>query len=182
MGGTSALWPWWALALRSTSLTRRAVLPCTTLPPPKPSAGLKTCLSPSVLALKHQKQHKRPNSVRVWQEINSCSRTLIDWWNCQTGRWIMKFKQLVNKKYFVCWPYLSQLFVFSLITHTYSVQAVCWIFGFKVWLHSLLSNRDVTRTSNLVPGRCQNNENVTALVFLRCLKYWRMQSGCLQAF
>lgn len=43
MGGISALWPWWALALRSTSLTRRAVLPCTTLPPPKPSAGGETC-------------------------------------------------------------------------------------------------------------------------------------------
>ncbi len=45
MGGTSALWPWWALALRSTSLTRQAVLPCTTLPPPKPSAGWKIDLS-----------------------------------------------------------------------------------------------------------------------------------------
>lgn len=41
MGGTSALWPWLALALRSMSLTRQAVLPCTTLLPLKPLAGLK---------------------------------------------------------------------------------------------------------------------------------------------
>lgn len=40
MGGTSAPWPWWTLALRSMSLTRRAALPCTTVPPPRPSAGL----------------------------------------------------------------------------------------------------------------------------------------------
>lgn len=44
-------------------------------------------------------KNKPLNSVRVWQEIKRCSRTLIDWQNCQTGRWIMEiYKQLVHRK------------------------------------------------------------------------------------
>lgn len=73
MGGISALWPWWALALRSTSLTRQAVLPCTTLLPPKPSAGLgNPHLSLDVLS-ESPDQHEPPNSAHILQNT--------EWWS-----------------------------------------------------------------------------------------------------